>query len=57
MKVFGITIIILGTALFVWQRFSHPDMTDIRWFMEFWYYWLEWIAVLFIGLFIAETAK
>jgi hypothetical protein len=34
------------TAAMIVFRFMHPDMTAIRWLIEFWYIWLAWIVIV-----------
>lgn len=51
-KVMGLSIIIPLTIFIVYHRFSHPDMTDIRWFVEYWKIWGVWFLFSVIGVWI-----
>ncbi len=40
---------------FIWlavNRFSHPDMTDIRWWIEYWHVGLAGLISMGCGLFV-----
>ena len=41
----SIIIAIAATIGMTLHRFSNPDMTDIRWFIEYWHIWLAWFVV------------
>ena len=43
-QMFGIFIFAITTIAILAQRFSHPDMTQVRWFIEYWHVWLLWFA-------------
>jgi predicted tellurium resistance membrane protein TerC len=48
----GVVIAVLATIGMVSHRFYNPDMTQIRWFIEFWYIWLAWFVSVLIGAFM-----
>ncbi len=43
-------VLVIGLAIAItWHRFSYPDMTQARWFIEFWYIWLGWFILTIVG--------
>jgi hypothetical protein len=44
------------TAAMIVFRFMHPDMTAIRWLIEFWYIWLAWIVIVPAAGYLATKA-
>ena len=53
----GVVIVVFATISLVVHRFYNPDMTQVRWFIEFWYIWLAWFVSVAIGLFMITSAK
>jgi len=48
-KYLGMVIVFVVSVGIVWHRFSNPDMTEIRWLIEFWYIWLGWFILTIVG--------
>ena len=53
----GVGFVLNGTAIYLGSRFSHPDMTNIRWFLNYWYVWVTSIAVVVGGAYLMESSK
>jgi hypothetical protein len=49
LKYLGLLIALGSTAAMMWHRFSYPDMTQVRWLIEFWYIWLVWFGSVILG--------
>lgn len=45
----GLALILIGFVALLMIRFTNPDMTETRLFMEYWYAWITIIAVMFGG--------
>jgi len=48
-KFLGLLISVAVTVGMVWHRFANPDMTEIRWIIEFWHVWLAWFVLFLLG--------
>lgn len=48
LRYFGVLLAITSFAFMVAHRFIHPDITDIRWLIDFWY--IEVIGFLSSGI-------
>jgi hypothetical protein len=48
-KYLGLCLVVVLAVAIVWHRFSYPDMTQVRWFIEFWYIWLAWFVLTITG--------
>ena len=52
---FGLVIMALASIGLVAHRFYNPDMTQVRWFIEFWYIWLAWFVSVILSLFMVKA--
>lgn len=48
-KYLGLAIVVISAVALVWHRFSYPDITQVRWFIEFWFVWLVWFICTILG--------
>ena len=48
-KYAGLLIALVSFGLMTWQRYSYPDMTNIRWFIDFWHVYLSGFAGIVAG--------
>lgn len=48
----GYALIIAAIGATIYVRLSHPDMTETRLFIDFWYVWLAVVAVVFAGIWL-----
>lgn len=45
----GLVLILVGFVALLMIRFTNPDMTETRLFIEYWYDWIAIIAVMLGG--------
>lgn len=48
-KKIGLIIVFGSSVAITWHRFLYPDMTQVRWFIEFWNIWLAWFILTIVG--------
>jgi len=48
-KYLGLAIVMGCSVAITWHRFSYPDFTQVRWFIEFWFVWLAWFVCTILG--------
>lgn len=48
-KFAGLLLAIVDTVALIVHQFMHPDMTRVRWLIEFWPVWLAWFVFMIIG--------
>lgn len=56
-KYLGLAIAVGSAVALMWHRFSYPDITQVRWFIEFWFVWVAWFACTILGLSIYLFGK
>lgn len=56
-KWFAVLMLIADTAFIICSRFSHPDMTSVRWFITYWREWLVYFIVLWLGFWLYAISQ
>lgn len=52
LKNLGIAVATMAFGLGIIHRFLHPDITDIRWIIDYWYIELATLIFVSLGLFV-----
>lgn len=56
-KFAGLMIVIFVAMTYLAIRFSNPDMTETRLFIEFWHIWVGWFISLYVALWMIGVFK
>lgn len=48
----GKVMAVTATIGMSWHRFLHPDMTEVRWLINFWYIWLGWYLLIVVSVYL-----
>ncbi|MBN8654814.1 MAG: hypothetical protein J0M11_03690 [Anaerolineae bacterium] len=57
LEIIGLLFMLAGLGAVLWSRFTNPDMTSVRWFIEYWHIWLASMLGVGVGIWIYNYSR